>query len=67
MAIDIEALRDYLIKYYGSARSFFPVAEADLISIETASEQELLEKALELGIISREDLEDYDTNKRRTF
>ena len=53
--LDFEKLRRDLINYFGSATSFNPVAFMDVIKVENASEEELIEIALKNGF----DLEDY--------
>lgn len=47
--IDYESLRRDLIDYFGSAMSSFPIALMDVVNVETASEEELLELAIENG------------------
>ena len=49
--IDVDALRDYLLDYCGSAMfSGFPAAVVDLGRISSASGEELCEIAEELGV-----------------
>lgn len=49
--IDIDALREYLLDYCGSAMcSGFPAAVVDLGRISSASGEELCEIAEELGV-----------------
>ena len=51
MRIDVVALREYLLDYYGTAACMVsPLAMADVIAIEEMSAEELVEKALEEGI-----------------
>ena len=51
MTIDVDALRDYLMDYCGSAMlSGFDAAVLDLAEIEDMDGYELCEKAEELGI-----------------
>lgn len=51
MTIDVDALRDYLMDYCGSAMfSGFGAAVLDLAEIEDMDGYELCEKAEELGI-----------------
>lgn len=44
--IDIEKLRSDLKDYFGSAMGFFPVAIMDLIKVQNASPEELINIAL---------------------
>lgn len=44
--IDIEKLRSDLMNYFGTATGFFPVATMDLIKVENASAEELVNIAL---------------------
>jgi len=49
--IDVDALRDYMIDYCGTAAySGFPAAAADLIEVERAGGYELCKKAESMGI-----------------
>ena len=49
--IDVDALRDHLFGYCGTAAfSDFPAAMADVMDIEDMSAQQLCEKAEELEI-----------------
>ena len=41
--IDIEKLRIDLMDYFGTAMGFFPVATMDLIKVQNASDEELIE------------------------
>lgn len=51
MQIDVDALRDYLLDYCGTAMfSGFPAAMLDVADIRSMSAYELCEKAEELGI-----------------
>lgn len=59
--IDIESLRYDLINYFGSAMPMFPVATMDLIEVENASEDKLIEIALRNGF----DLNNYRINNFR--
>ena len=45
MNIDIEGLRQDLIDYFGSATSIYPMAIMDVINVETADSNELIEIA----------------------
>lgn len=47
--IDVERLRDDLIDYFGAATPFFPVATMDLIEVENASLEKLIEIAKRNG------------------
>ena len=50
--IDIDALRDYLLDYCGTAMfSGFPAALLDVADVERMSGEELCRKAEELGAI----------------
>lgn len=53
--IDIEALRKDLIDYFGSATSMQPFAYADVIRVENATEEELIE----IAISNNFDLDNY--------
>ena len=44
--IDIEKLRSDLMDYFGTALGFFPVATMDLINVQNASDEELINIAL---------------------
>lgn len=49
--IDVDALRDYLLDYCGTAMfSGFPAALLDVADIERMSAEELCRKAEELGV-----------------
>jgi hypothetical protein len=56
MTIDIDALREDLINYYGTAMSSYPIAMMDLINVETASDEEIVDIAIQNGF----DLSDYE-------
>ena len=56
MNIDYEKLREDLIDYFGSAMPMFPVAVMDVIRIENASNDELVQIAHENGF----DLSNYE-------
>ena len=56
--IDYERLRSDLISFFGSATPVFQLAYADVIRVERASNEELVEIALSNGF----DLEDYIIN-----
>lgn len=57
MNIDYEKLREDLMDYFGSAMGLFPVAVMDVIRIENASNDELVQIARENGF----DLNNYET------
>ena len=51
MRINVDALRDYLLDYYGTAAAVVnPVAMTDVYAIEHMSAYELCHKALQEGI-----------------
>lgn len=53
--IDVDALRDYLLDYCGTAMfSGFPAAVLDVVDIERASGEELCDIAEQLGIDLRQ-------------
>lgn len=56
--IDIEKLRSDLMDYFGTAMGFFPVATMDLIKVQNASSEELINFALKNNI----DLSKYIVN-----
>ena len=56
MTIDIDAWREDLINYYGTAMSSYPIAMMDLINVETASDEEIVDIAIQNGF----DLSDYE-------
>ncbi len=56
MNIDIEKLRDDLENYFGSATPMYPLAYADVIEVQNASPNELLNIAINNGF----DLSDYE-------
>ena len=53
--IDIESLRSDLLNYYGTATPIFPMAMMDVINVEKASFEELIELAQKNNI----DINDY--------
>lgn len=55
MDIDFDRLRDDLIDYFGSALPIYPVSMMDLIEVENASDEELIQIALNNGF----DLDNY--------
>lgn len=62
--IDIESLREDLINYYGTATSFYPIAYMDLIKVEKATDEELIQIAIKNNM----DLNNYiiDNNYSKT-
>ena len=62
--LDIESLRADLINYYGTATSFNPVAYMDLIKVEKATDEELIQIAIKNNM----DLNNYiiDNNYSKT-
>lgn len=56
--IDIEKLRSDLMDYFGTATCFFPVATMDLIKVQNATAEELINIALKNNI----DLSKYIVN-----
>lgn len=56
MNIDVEKLRDDLEYYFGSATPMYPLAYADVIEVQNASPNELLNIAINNGF----DLSDYE-------
>lgn len=53
--IDYEKLREDLINYFGTSTFLYPAAYMDVIKIENASNEELIQIALQ----NKFDLEDY--------
>ena len=49
MEIDYDRLREDLINYVGTATTIFPVATMDLIEIERASNERLIQIAIRYG------------------
>ena len=62
--LDIESLREDLINYYGTATSFYPIAYMDLIKVEKATDEELIQIAIKNNM----DLNNYiiDNNYSKT-
>ena len=58
---DIERLRDDLIDYYGTASMIYCVAMADLVRVQSSSDSELIEIAINNGY----NLEDYKVSYER--
>ena len=46
MELNIERLRNDLINYYGSASTIYPVALSNVIEVDSASDERLIEIAL---------------------
>lgn len=65
MEIDINKLRNDLIDFFGTAIASNPLAQADLIKVENASPQELINIALSLPDFF--DLSDYEITKGFRF
>lgn len=63
MEIDIDKLRNDLVDYFGTAMQYNPVAMMELIKVENASDEELINIALKNGF----DLSEYDVNRKRRF
>ena len=59
MNIDIERLREDLINYFGTASFYNKMAMMDLIEIEKASDEEVIQIAVDNGF----DLERYQEPK----
>ena len=47
ITIDIDRLRNDLLNYFGTAKELYDVTTIDLINIETASDEKVVEIALE--------------------
>ena len=61
MNIDIERLRDDLINYFGTASFYNQMAMMDLIKVEKATPNELIQIALKNGF----DIEKYEVTYRK--
>ncbi len=61
ITIDIDALRNDLINYFGSAMQYNKVAMMDLIKVEQASDNEIVNIALKNGF----NLYDYEIKGKR--
>lgn len=48
---EIKKIRQKVIDYYGSATPFFASATADLVRVESMSDDEIVEEAKKLNII----------------
>ena len=60
--IDIEKLRNDLINYFGTASFYNPTAMMDLIKIEKASDEEVINIAIQNNF----DLSRYEINKKKS-
>lgn len=49
MNIDIERLREDLINYFGTASFYNPIAMMDLVNVESASDKEVIQIAIQNG------------------
>ena len=49
MTIDVDALREDLKNYYGTAMQYNPTAMMDLIKVENASDNEIVNIAIKNG------------------
>lgn len=47
---NIDAIREELYDYYGTAREVLPYAEADLVDLDNKSDYEILVTAINIGI-----------------
>lgn len=63
MIIDVDRLREYLTNYYGSAMSYYPVAVMDLTKIESASDEELINIALQNNV----NLSNFEIKQKRKY
>lgn len=63
--LDIERLRKDLINYYGTATSFNPVAFMDIIKIENATDEELIQIAITNNVELNNYITDNYCSKRR--
>lgn len=61
MEFDIERLRNDLINYFGTASSFFPVAYMDLFEVQNASN----DKIIQIAIDNNFNLDDYRINLKK--
>ena len=60
MIIDVESLREDLKDYYGTAMQYNPVAMMDLVKVEKASDEEVVNIAINNGI----NIYDYEIKHR---
>ena len=63
--LDIESLREDLINYYGTATSFYPVAYMDLIKVEKATDEELIQIAIKNNMDLNNYIIDNNFSKKR--
>lgn len=49
ITIDVDELRADLVNYFGTATSYNPLAMVDLIKVEKASDEEIVQIALKNG------------------
>jgi len=61
MKIDIERLRQDLMTYFGTASFYNPPAMMDLIDVEKASDEKVIELAIQNGF----DLKRYEIKERK--
>lgn len=61
MNIDIERLREDLINYFGTASFYNPIAMMDLVNVESASDKEVIQIAIQNGF----DLDKYQEEDRK--
>ena len=57
---NIDGIREELYDYYGTARTVYPIAEADLIDLSNKSDYEILMIAINIGV----DVDKYYFGKR---
>ena len=60
MTIDVDALREDLINYFGTAMSYNKMALMDLIKVENASDEEIVNIAIKNGF----NIYDYEIRSR---
>ena len=60
MTIDVDALREDLINYFGTAMSYNKMAMMDLIKVENASDEEIVNIAIKNGF----NIYDYEIRSR---
>ncbi len=61
MIIDVDALRNDLINYFGTALFYNPNAMMELIEVEKASDEQIVQIAIQKGF----DINMYDVNNRK--
>ena len=59
--LDYERLRRDLMDYFGTAMTYYPVAVIELVTVENASNDKLIEIAIQNGF----DLTKYEGQKKR--